>query len=112
MMLGTQPLVYDIQVENEPEFFVNGVLVHNCPLCSRQDGRIFVINSLVGIALLGLPPDGTHMGCRCTVIPLMLPVDDANAPPEDTFDDWLDEYGFADELDFFMQDETLESTQL
>lgn len=83
-----------------------------CPLCSRQDGRIFVINSLVGIALFGLPPDGSHYGCRCTIIPLMLPVERADAPPEDSFDEWLDEWGYADELSFFMDDTVLESTQL
>jgi SPP1 gp7 family putative phage head morphogenesis protein len=83
-----------------------------CPICSRQNGRIFVINSLVGIALYGLPPDGSHYGCRCTIIPLMIPVENPNEPPEDSFDEWLDEWGFADELDFFMDDTVLESTQL
>jgi SPP1 gp7 family putative phage head morphogenesis protein len=83
-----------------------------CPICQRLDGRIFVINSLVGIALLGLPPDGTHLGCRCSVIPMMLPYESPNDPPDDVFDDWLDEYGFMDELDLFMQDDMLESTQL
>lgn len=83
-----------------------------CPVCSRQNGRIFIINSLVGIALFGLPPDGSHFGCRCTIIPLMIPVERANEPPQDSFDEWLDEWGFADELNFFMDDTVLESTQL
>lgn len=83
-----------------------------CPVCSRLDGSIYVINSLVGIALLGLPPDGSHYGCRCTIIPLMLPVDRPNDPPQDSFDDWLNEWGYYDELDFFMDDTTLESTQV
>lgn len=83
-----------------------------CPVCSRLDGHIYIINSLTGIALFGLPPDGSHYGCRCTIIPLMIPVEHPNEPPTDSFDDWLDEYGFADELDIFMQDDMLESTQL
>lgn len=83
-----------------------------CPQCARQDGRIFVINSLVGIGLFGLPPDGTHIGCRCSIVPLMIPVEQPNEPPQDGFDDWLDEWGFMDELDFFMQDDMLASTQL
>lgn len=83
-----------------------------CPLCARQHGRVFVINDLFGMALLGLPPDGTHFGCRCDIIPLMFPVERPNDPPEDSFDEWLDEWGFADELDVFMSDTQLESTQL
>lgn len=83
-----------------------------CPTCARQNGRIFIINSLMGAFLFGLPPDGSHFGCRCTIIPLMLPYDSPNEPPDDIFDDWLTDYGFFDELDFFMQDNVLESTQL
>jgi len=83
-----------------------------CLVCSRLDGHIYVINSLVGIALLGLPPDGSHRGCRCTIIPLMLPYDSPDDPPQDGFDDWLNEWGFYDELDFFMDDTRLESTQV
>ncbi len=83
-----------------------------CEECASHDGQIFVINSLVGIALFGLPPDGSHYGCRCTIIPLMLPTDKPNDPPDDTFDDWLDDYGYGDDLQAFMQDTKLESTQL
>lgn len=83
-----------------------------CPVCSRLDGSIYVINSLVGIALLGLPPDGSHYGCRCTIIPLMLPYDSPDDPPDDSMDDWLLEWGLQDELSFFMDDSVLESTQL
>lgn len=85
-----------------------------CAECASHDGQIFVINSLVGIALLGLPPDGSHWGCRCAIIPLILPYDqtDKNDPPDDTFEEWLIAEGFADTLDEFMQDTSLESTQL
>lgn len=83
-----------------------------CPQCARQNGRVFVVNDLFGIALLGLPPDGTHYGCRCDVIPLMIPVEKPNEPPADSFDEWLDEWGFYDELDVFMDDTQLESTMV
>ena len=83
-----------------------------CPECQSHNGQIFVINSLIGILLLGLPPDGSHSGCRCFIIPLVIPVDNPNEPPADDMGEWLDEYGFYDELDFFMQDTRLESTQL
>lgn len=83
-----------------------------CPVCNGLDGHIYIVNSLVGIALFGLPPDGSHYGCRCTVIPLLIPVDHADAPPVDDFDDWLDDWGYADDLEFFMADDELESTQI
>lgn len=83
-----------------------------CPICRPQNGRIFIINDLVGIALFGLPPDGTHYGCRCAIIPLLIPVDKANEPPEDSFDEWLDDWNFYDDIDVFMSDTQLASTQV
>lgn len=84
-----------------------------CPQCARQNGRVFVINSLVGAALLGLPPDGTHFGCRCTIIPFLIPIEgEENTPPENPFDEWLAEYELETELDDFFEDEILDSTQV
>jgi hypothetical protein len=33
--------VYDIQVADHPEFYANGVLVHNCPICAPLGGLMF-----------------------------------------------------------------------
>ena len=30
--------VYNLQVEDEPEFYANGILVHNCPICGPLEG--------------------------------------------------------------------------
>lgn len=84
-----------------------------CPRCQSRSGQIFVINDLFGIALLGLPPDGSHMGCRCTVAPWMIPIEgEANTPPTDTFDDWLFDNGFADDVGDFLDETDLMSTQV
>lgn len=42
---GTSITVYDIQVEDEPEFYANGILVHNCPLCAPLNGQIVELES-------------------------------------------------------------------
>lgn len=34
-----------------------------CDICAPHDGEFFVVNDLIGIFMLGLPPDGTHYGC-------------------------------------------------
>lgn len=84
-----------------------------CPKCASQAGRIFIINDLFGIALFGLPPDGSHYGCRCTMLPLLIPLEgEENTPPEDTFDEWLMDEGFFGELDEWFEDDRLESTQI
>lgn len=84
-----------------------------CPMCEALDGHIYVVNDLLGIALLGLPPDSTHYGCRCSIAPWMIPIPgEQNTPPSDTFDDWLLANGFADELGDFVDDTELESTQV
>lgn len=81
-----------------------------CPACQKQEGRIFILNDLFGMALFGLPPDGSHYGCRCTLIPVLLPGWGDNEPPEDSFDEWWDEWGFGDEMDMFFDDTELESS--
>ena len=65
--------VYNLEVEEHPEFFANGLLVHNCPICAPMgaaeggegalgstETRLFVSPSSGG--LVGIP---AHPGCRC-----------------------------------------------
>lgn len=84
-----------------------------CDECDSHNGQVFIINDLIGILLLGLPPDGSHPGCRCSISPWMIPIPgEENTPPADTFDDWLLDNGYADELGAFIDDTELESTQV
>lgn len=53
--------VYDIQVEESPEFYANGVLVHNCEICGPLDG---VTIRKGGTFPGGLQPPA-HVNCRC-----------------------------------------------
>jgi hypothetical protein len=39
-MLDKSIYVYDIQVEEQPEFYANGILVHNCPICRPNDDGV------------------------------------------------------------------------
>lgn len=67
--------VYDLQVEHDPEFFANGVLVHNCPVCAPLDGQVVGIDARFDDALpddvreqfrnlrFEVPP--AHPRCRC-----------------------------------------------
>jgi len=57
--------VYDIQVDEHPEFYANGVLVHNCPVCGP--------NHTIAIPKAQRTwPNGAsvpaHVNCRCSVI--------------------------------------------
>jgi SPP1 gp7 family putative phage head morphogenesis protein len=83
-----------------------------CPICAPHDGQIFVLNDLTGIAIFGLPPDGTHYGCRCGMVGIILPSlqGDKTAPPEDTFDEWAMDNGLYTELDWLFADKKLESS--
>lgn len=55
--------VYDISVADKPEFYANGILVHNCPRCAGMEGTIFDIESARGLIPL-------HPNCRCTFAPI------------------------------------------
>jgi len=61
---ATKPTVYDITVEGAPEFFANGVLVHNCELCAPLDRKVFTIEQARGM----IP---RHPNCRCSFIPVV-----------------------------------------
>lgn len=32
--------VYDLEIEGEHEFYANGLLVHNCPICAPLHNQI------------------------------------------------------------------------
>lgn len=84
-----------------------------CAECQRMDGFIWPIDGFITavIGLLGMPP--LHTGCRCTIIPLLLPgLGYGDEPPDDTFDDWLFDGGLGGELDPFFMDGYLENTQV
>jgi hypothetical protein len=66
---GTLPLVYNIQVDDQPEFYANGILVHNCPLCEELEGVILRIEEAHGM----LP---RHPNCRCSFAPANLGEDE------------------------------------
>ncbi len=40
-MSGTATAVYNLEVEGINEFYANGVLVHNCPICAPLGGLVF-----------------------------------------------------------------------
>lgn len=52
--------VYNLQVEDVPEFYANGILVHNCPICGPLNGQPEEF-------WRGDFPDGppAHPNCRC-----------------------------------------------
>lgn len=72
---GNAIWVYDIQVESDPEFYANGILVHNCMFCGSLHGKVVGIEESFDGALpanlrerarpFALPP--AHPGCRCWV---------------------------------------------
>ena len=61
--------VFDLEVDDAPEFFASGVLVHNCPICAF----IPILNADgVGVFQPYLSPIGpimaptVHPRCRCS----------------------------------------------
>ena len=59
-LLGTSSTVYNLQVEGPPEFYANGILVHNCEICGPLEGAPESVWS-------GQFPSGppAHPRCRC-----------------------------------------------
>lgn len=68
--------VYNLEVEGQQEFYANGVLVHNCPVCRplglANDGEGAVGTIAGGFQvpetgqIVSRPP--AHPGCRCWVV--------------------------------------------
>jgi len=60
-------IVYNLEIEEAHEFYANGLLVHNCPICGALDGQQFRFG---GQHLP--PPTGSHPRCRCTPTPVLI----------------------------------------
>jgi intein/homing endonuclease len=58
---GTQVTVYNLQVEGAPEFYANGILVHNCPICGPLHGKP------LGDGWTHADGPPRHPNCRCWV---------------------------------------------
>ena len=54
--------VYDIQVDGAPEFYANGILVHNCPICAPLEGARIPKGQRTFPG--GYYPPA-HVNCRC-----------------------------------------------
>jgi len=59
-----RPNVYNLKIEDVPEFYANGILVHNCPICSGNEGKIFTLRQIEGL----IP---AHPNCRCVIVPVV-----------------------------------------
>lgn len=75
-------MVYNLEVDESPEFFANGILVHNCADCSRVEGRVYR-NSVW--AKYGWQPGSSDLACqgfrcRCTLDPTDEPVTSGRPP--------------------------------
>lgn len=82
--------VYDIEVEDAHEFYAEGLLVHNCPICGGLDGKVFDFDSTQLI-----PPSGSHPGCRCTSVPVLIDqeMQDRVAGVRETYRAWSERVG-------------------
>jgi len=54
--------VYNLEINEVPEYYVEGVLVHNCPDCADMNGRVFQLVDIKGLIPL-------HANCRCLILP-------------------------------------------
>ena len=57
--------VYNLQVEDMPEFYANGILVHNCPICLPAQNLTTPKNATTFPDGGGFPP--RHPRCRCSM---------------------------------------------
>lgn len=54
-------IVYNLTVEQYPEYYANGILVHNCPYCLSRHMKVYKRGSM-------RPP--LHVACRCALAPV------------------------------------------
>jgi SPP1 gp7 family putative phage head morphogenesis protein len=66
-----------------------------CPICSALDGKVFAFGSDQQP-----PPSGSHPGCRCTIVPVLLDtdlMDRVTGGPRQTYRQWAIENGIFDD---------------
>ena len=52
--------VYNLSIDTLPEYYANGVLVHNCHYCGARSGNVYKLSDVI------IP---AHPRCRCTTAP-------------------------------------------
>lgn len=66
-------MVYNLEVEDVPEFYANGILVHNCPICGPLHNQLSSANKSAPawqhptLGVVNIPP--AHVNCRCQPVP-------------------------------------------
>ena len=58
-------MVYNISVTEKPEFVANGILVHNCPDCSKYNGKVKRASYWQKIGAHPQSPDLACKGFNC-----------------------------------------------
>ena len=71
-----------------------------CPICGGMDGKVFTFDS----SQLQ-PPSGSHPGCRCTIIPVLIDEElmDRVAGVRETYCDWALRTGVVDDAELCRQ---------
>jgi len=95
---------YNLSVKDDPVYFANGYLVHNCDICSPRDGVVYPIDDH--------PYAPSHPRCRCTFVPkIALPEGYEKEYIEPTpkkeigIEDWAKEFRFAEKENWAIYDE-------
>lgn len=77
--------VYNLSVEGVPEYFANGILVHNCSFCVARNANVYPVGKVKVPA---------HPRCRCILLPYRKSWADMGL----TDDEFIEEYA-SDRLD-------------
>lgn len=85
-----------------------------CLKCQSLDGMTWPPEALLTPEVLTVPPEGTHLGCRCGLYAMLtanylLP---ENTPPDMTYNEWLTANGYIGVMGDFLSETDLESTQI
>ncbi len=66
-LIRSREIVYNLQVENDPVYYANGILVHNCEICGPLDNETVPITDTFSSEVGELDSPPAHPGCRCTL---------------------------------------------
>ena len=68
---------------------------HTCTICRALDSKVFSFDDPQQP-----PPSGSHPGCRCTIVPVLIDtdlMDRVSGGPRQTYDQWAIENGIFDD---------------